>query len=398
MSSCRPSTTGCVAPSSPRCRQEPRGVLRDLGPHLRNSDQGRRPVSRDRHRRSELPHATSRSPIALLRTFCTQFAYPFRSTAARPSVVRRRRPARAPVLFLVTPPAEPRTTIAVVPRESYSVTPKMLDTLLAHTPSPRRVVIVDGNSPRRIRRHLERVASASDITLVHRGAAITANEARNQAMRHVTTEYVCFLDNDTFVDDGWLADLERSRTRPERGWSRRRCSGVEAIGGRSTTRAGRATLRMTRALAASRSTTRTCIALRAPWPSSRGHRPNTWRRTASSPAWTCRSASGRSTKRSSRARPFDARPAGQRPGWRDLARAVRRRAVSVAEAQHPVRLPLLSAAVERRMGRPVVPPVQRDVAADRSGDRRRLPRGAPRTPPRAASRLWHRHPGAIQDG
>jgi hypothetical protein len=38
---------------------------------------------------------------------------------------------------------------------------------------------------------------------------MTANEARNQAMHHVSTEYVCFLDNDTFVDDGWLAGLER---------------------------------------------------------------------------------------------------------------------------------------------------------------------------------------------
>ena len=104
---------------------------------------------------------------------------------------------------------EPRTTIAVVPRESYSVTPKMLENLLAHTPSPRRVVVIDGGSPWRIRRRLEQVASAYDLTFVHRGAAITANEARNQAMRHVTTEYVCFLDNDTFVDDGWLAGLER---------------------------------------------------------------------------------------------------------------------------------------------------------------------------------------------
>lgn len=38
---------------------------------------------------------------------------------------------------------------------------------------------------------------------------MSPNEARNQAMRHVRTEYVCFLDNDTFVDDGWLAGLER---------------------------------------------------------------------------------------------------------------------------------------------------------------------------------------------
>ena len=104
---------------------------------------------------------------------------------------------------------EPRTTIAVVPRESYSGTPKMLDALVAHTPQPRRVVVVDGGSPRSVLRQLERLASACDFTLIHREAASTSNEARNQAMRHVTTEYVCFVDNDTFVNDGWLAGLER---------------------------------------------------------------------------------------------------------------------------------------------------------------------------------------------
>ena len=104
---------------------------------------------------------------------------------------------------------EPRTTIAVVPRESYSVTPRMLEALMAHTPSPRRVVVVDGGSPRKVWRRLERLASAWDLTFVHRDAVITSNEARNLAMRHVDSEYVCFLDNDTFVDDGWLAGLER---------------------------------------------------------------------------------------------------------------------------------------------------------------------------------------------
>jgi hypothetical protein len=38
---------------------------------------------------------------------------------------------------------------------------------------------------------------------------ITGNEARNLAMRHVSTPYVSFLDNDTFVDAGWLEGLER---------------------------------------------------------------------------------------------------------------------------------------------------------------------------------------------
>jgi GT2 family glycosyltransferase len=103
---------------------------------------------------------------------------------------------------------QPRTTIAVVPRESYSVTAKMLETLLDCTPAPRRIVVVDGGSPRGICRRIERLASERDVTFVHRDAVMTSNEARNEAMRHVDTEYVCFLDNDTFVEHGWLAGLE----------------------------------------------------------------------------------------------------------------------------------------------------------------------------------------------
>jgi GT2 family glycosyltransferase len=103
---------------------------------------------------------------------------------------------------------QPRTTIAVVPRESYSVTAQMIETLLERTPAPRRIVVVDGGAPGRIWHHLARLAADRDFTLVHRDAVMTSNEARNEAMRHVDTEYVCFLDNDTFVDDGWLAGLE----------------------------------------------------------------------------------------------------------------------------------------------------------------------------------------------
>jgi hypothetical protein len=103
----------------------------------------------------------------------------------------------------------PRTTIVVVPRESYSVTPLMLENLIARTPEPRRVVLAIGGSPRKMRRRLERLASEHDITFIHREAVITPNEARNLAMPHVATPLVCFLDNDTLVDDRWLERLEQ---------------------------------------------------------------------------------------------------------------------------------------------------------------------------------------------
>jgi hypothetical protein len=105
--------------------------------------------------------------------------------------------------------ATPRTTIAVVPRESYSITPFMVETLVAHTPEPRRVVLVIGGCPSKVRRRLERLASEHDLTFIHRDAAITPNEARNLAMSHVTTSFVSFLDNDTLVGDHWLEQLER---------------------------------------------------------------------------------------------------------------------------------------------------------------------------------------------
>lgn len=103
----------------------------------------------------------------------------------------------------------PATTIAVVGREAFSPTPATLERVLRHTPDPRRVVVVDGDSPRPIRRRLDELARAHDITLLRSDAVLAANEARNLATAHVSTEFVVFLDNDTEVGPGWLEGLER---------------------------------------------------------------------------------------------------------------------------------------------------------------------------------------------
>jgi GT2 family glycosyltransferase len=85
----------------------------------------------------------------------------------------------------------------------------MLATLLANTEPPYRLVVVDGGAPRRIARELERLAVRHDFTLVRRDALLTSNEARNLGLRHVDTRYAVFVDNDTIVPPGWLAELEQ---------------------------------------------------------------------------------------------------------------------------------------------------------------------------------------------
>jgi len=109
----------------------------------------------------------------------------------------------------VSEPAAPRSTVAIVGREAYSPTPATVGRVLERSgPSP-RVVVIDGGSPKRISRQLARLAAECDLTLVRHDAVLGANEARNLALDHVTTEFVAFLDNDTLVEDGWLEGLER---------------------------------------------------------------------------------------------------------------------------------------------------------------------------------------------
>jgi GT2 family glycosyltransferase len=101
------------------------------------------------------------------------------------------------------------TTVAVVPRESFSRTEQSLDALLLTVPPDTPIVYVDGGSPRRVQRYIERAARARGITLVRTEHLLTPNEARNLALPHVETDYVVFVDNDILPTAGWLETLER---------------------------------------------------------------------------------------------------------------------------------------------------------------------------------------------
>jgi GT2 family glycosyltransferase len=102
---------------------------------------------------------------------------------------------------------DPIVTIAVVPRERFSMAPESLDDVYANTRFPFRLVYVDGGSPPRIGRILEQRARDHGFTLVRKNRFLTPNEARNIALRSVETKYVVFIDNDVLVTPGWLEAL-----------------------------------------------------------------------------------------------------------------------------------------------------------------------------------------------
>ena len=85
----------------------------------------------------------------------------------------------------------------------------MLARLVANAATPYRLVIIDGGSPPHVARAIETLAVRHDFTLVRSDTLLTSNEARNLGMRHVVTEFVVFMDNDTLVSPGWLTALEQ---------------------------------------------------------------------------------------------------------------------------------------------------------------------------------------------
>jgi glycosyltransferase involved in cell wall biosynthesis len=103
----------------------------------------------------------------------------------------------------------PQSTIAFVPREVFSTTPRALEAIYARTDTPFELVCVDGGSPPQIQQYLANSARQRNFTLLRTEQYLTPNQARNLAVQHVSTPYVVFVDNDAIVSHGWLKPLER---------------------------------------------------------------------------------------------------------------------------------------------------------------------------------------------
>jgi GT2 family glycosyltransferase len=118
--------------------------------------------------------------------------------------------------MVTTPPAgdvagslDPRTTIIMVPREGFATGPASVRDVCEHRENGARLVVVDAGSPPEVREQLETLARRYDFSLLRTDRYLAPNQARNVGMRHVSTPYVVFLDNNVRVCPGWLDALER---------------------------------------------------------------------------------------------------------------------------------------------------------------------------------------------
>lgn len=103
--------------------------------------------------------------------------------------------------------SDPKVTIIVSQRERFSQTERSLKSIYEHTNIPFKLVYIDGKSPRKVKRYLQKQSQIKKFKLIRKEYFIPINEGRNLALSNVDTEYVVFVDNDLIVAPGWLETL-----------------------------------------------------------------------------------------------------------------------------------------------------------------------------------------------
>lgn len=98
-------------------------------------------------------------------------------------------------------------TIVVVPRDHFSHARASLESIFEHTSFPCQMIYVDHSAPPEVGAWIARACSERGIRRIAVGHPLTPNEARNLALRQVTTRYTAFVDNDALVTPGWLEPL-----------------------------------------------------------------------------------------------------------------------------------------------------------------------------------------------
>jgi GT2 family glycosyltransferase len=105
----------------------------------------------------------------------------------------------------------PAMTIGFVPRDRFCKAPESLASILERTAGPYELFVSDPGIPQRFREPLERLLEGrEDTRIISMPATTTSNAARNRVVEQATSEFVCLIENDCMVYDGWLDNLLRA--------------------------------------------------------------------------------------------------------------------------------------------------------------------------------------------
>ena len=103
-----------------------------------------------------------------------------------------------------------QTAIVVVAHNVLDATKECVVSIARHTPGPHELVLVDNGSNDGTYEYMKGATTHEPPRLTqNRGVAAGRNLGARQALGDPGVKYICFLDNDTKVSEGWLAEMVR---------------------------------------------------------------------------------------------------------------------------------------------------------------------------------------------
>ncbi|EGJ34108.1 MULTISPECIES: glycosyltransferase [Moorena] len=99
-------------------------------------------------------------------------------------------------------------TIGFIPRERFSVAAECLQRIYDRTHIPFKLIVVDCQIPKVYRQQIENVLEGQrNVKFIHTDHHLLPNQCRNLAIREAKDDFLCLLENDVLVEDGWLSRL-----------------------------------------------------------------------------------------------------------------------------------------------------------------------------------------------
>ena len=99
-------------------------------------------------------------------------------------------------------------TIGFVPRERFSLAAEALQRIFDHTEQPFDMIVVDCNIPPVYRQEMDQVLEGRDnVRIIQRDRYLLPNQSKNLVVAEAKGEWLCMIENDVLVQDGWLSTL-----------------------------------------------------------------------------------------------------------------------------------------------------------------------------------------------
>lgn len=99
-------------------------------------------------------------------------------------------------------------TIGFFPREQFSLAAESLQRIFEYTDIPFNLIVVDCNTPKVYWQQMEQVLRGkSNVQVIHKDHYLMPNQSKNLVIQEAKNDFLCFIENDVIVEEGWLSKL-----------------------------------------------------------------------------------------------------------------------------------------------------------------------------------------------